>query len=115
MLVVRKDLIGPDRLTRVRTPGKNRTSPLVITWAHIGVPRTGVGRAVVHEFELRIVRDPAPGRPPSDLPGISGPCFHAQIPTALGSIEGFKVVSNQYVLIGACRVRAPDDLPIASI
>src|SRR5207248_6029832 len=73
MLVVRIDLIGPDRLAGFGTPRENRASPLVVSWTHFRIPGSGIRRAVINKVEVGIEGKPAPAGAPADLPRLTRP------------------------------------------
>src|ERR1051325_5623165 len=77
MIVVRIDLIGPDRFTRLRAPRKDRAGPLIIPRPLVGIPRTRIGCTVVDQIEVRIEGNPTPSRTTSDLPRVPWPCLDA--------------------------------------
>ena len=110
MLVVRRKLIRPDRLARLRTAREQRRAPLVVAGANLGVPRPRIRRAVVNEVELRVVRDPAPHAGAADLPLIARPARYAEVFAAIESVERFEVPADEYILIRPGVVGGPRDL-----
>ena len=66
-------LVKPHSVPVIRVPRKNPARPLVISGAHLRVPRTWVCRSIINQVEFRIIRNPTPDRPPSYLPLIRWP------------------------------------------
>src|SRR5205823_5750449 len=73
--VVRRLLIGPFRLPRVRVAGENRHRVLVVAGPLIGVPGSRVAGAVVEQVELRIIAVPPPRGAAATLPLIALPAL----------------------------------------
>jgi hypothetical protein len=108
-------LVRPRGLPVIGIPREDRRGPLVVAGTHVGIPRSRVGRSVVHEVEVGIVGDESPHGPSTDLPGIAGPALHAEVRLAVGRIERLEPLAQQHLAIGTGAVRAPGDIPVGRV
>ena len=109
MIVVRIDLIRPDRLAGRGPARKERGRPFVIAGPLVGVPGARIGCAVIDQVEFGIVGDPAPAGSSADLPLLALPGFRPDR-SAVHCIERLEIRPDQDVFVGSGAVSAPDDL-----
>ena len=111
--IVRRHLIHPANLTRLRVLGPQRHRPLVVARTLVGVPRARVTRAVIEQVQRGIVGVPAPRRTAATLPLIALPRRDAEVLPLRGRIRGLeRVVRDADILVRARAVRAPGLLAV---
>src|SRR5512142_32048 len=83
-LVIVPEIVGIYRISPLRGTGvgvarEDRRGPEIVAGALIGIPRAWIGGAVIDEFELGVVANPAPYRPAAVLPVICRPRRNAKV------------------------------------
>src|SRR6185369_13858687 len=115
MHVMWAELVEPARFTGVRIASKDATGPLVVTRALVRIPWTRITGAVENQVLFRVVRDPAPHRAATNLPGIAWPTRHAQFFTLVRLVVRMKVRTDQHIGVGTRVISAPGNLPIRGV
>ena len=67
---MRAELIKPDRFARVGIAREDAGGKFVIARAILGVPRAGIGGAVIDQVEFRVVGNPSPDATAADFPCV---------------------------------------------
>src|SRR5438046_2290252 len=105
--VVRARCVKPYCLAVLRMARKDAASPFVVTGAEFRVPWTWIGRSVIEQIQVRVVRKPSPYRAAANLPLIGRPARDAEILPVIALVKGLKSCADQNLRIGACAVGAP--------
>src|SRR5205823_12479477 len=109
--IVRAHLIEPACFASPRVAREHARRPFIVARALRRIPRPGIGRSVIDELLLAVVRDPTPHGAAARLPRFGRPCRDTEILTAVGCIKRLERRTNQDLAIGSRAVRAPDFLP----
>ena len=108
--IVRAPLVEPARLTRFRLARKDAGRPLVVAGPLVGVPGTGIARAVIEEIEIGVVGEPPPDRAAALLPGLGRPRRHPEILALVHVVKWLERRPDQHVLVRPRIEGLPGDL-----
>src|SRR5258705_8173130 len=71
--IVGAELVVPHCLARIGIAGENAGRPLVVSRTLLRVPWARICGSVIDQIQFGIIRDPAPGGSPTNLPHSRGP------------------------------------------
>src|ERR1051326_911939 len=107
---MRVELVGPNGFASVRIARENRRRPFVVALTLIGIPWSGIPRAVEDQVGLRVVADPTPDGAAADLPTPRRPGRDAEVVAFRARVIGMKFRTDQHVFVGTDAITTPNDL-----